>query len=243
MIHTQAWNEVSNMLFIDQPVTTGNSYSVLGPAYVTDAGLQLSLPNETCPDYAKRYDSCGTWSTTRIESMPRMTVDAAQSFYLALQGFVGAFPEYASAGVNIATESYGGHYAPEFAQTAIEKAREKPSGHLPLEVRTVAIGNGWYAAEEGYKSYPEYMKKNPYGLAFQNESIINEMTNALVGRGNCLDQIQECYRTDDVLVCNQANTYCDSALQAPFTRYLDRSVSASLQAQRSVCTDLTSLHP
>lgn len=109
-----SWSNASNMLFIDQPTQVGFSYSVPIPGYKDDDGLIIQLPDSTCPDYAESYGTCGTYSKPDLTLTANTTQGAAPNMWKTLQGFMGAFPQYARKGFNFATESYGGHYAPVF---------------------------------------------------------------------------------------------------------------------------------
>jgi carboxypeptidase C (cathepsin A) len=106
-----AWNNVSNMLFIDQPTQTGFSYSIPVPGYFGIGGLLVQIPEETCPHYAH---GCGTFSYPSAAYTVNSTKAAAPGMWKTLQGFMGAFPQYSRNGFNFATESYGGHYGPVF---------------------------------------------------------------------------------------------------------------------------------
>jgi hypothetical protein len=106
-----SWSNVSNMLFIDQPTTVGLSYSVPVPAYKYNTGddeFIVQLPNNTCPDYAQSLGTCGTWSKPDPALTANTTAGAAPNLWLTLQGFMGAFPNYARNGFTFTTESYGG---------------------------------------------------------------------------------------------------------------------------------------
>lgn len=102
-MHTQAWSEAgSNLLFIDESVGIGFSYTEPVSAYVSnDYGDLTTLPSPVCPDYAQGR-GCGTYSYPNISLVPRSIEAGAENFYSALQGFMGAFPEYAQGGVNLA---------------------------------------------------------------------------------------------------------------------------------------------
>jgi hypothetical protein len=102
-----SWSNVSNMLFIDEPTTVGLSYSIPIPGY-TDSGFTIQLPNNTCPDYAEAYGTCGTYSKPNLTLTANSTEGAAPNFWKTLQGFMGAFPQYSRNAVSLTTESYGG---------------------------------------------------------------------------------------------------------------------------------------
>ena len=107
-----SWTNASNMLFIDEPTTTGFSYSIPIPGYTDNNSAIVQLPNNTCPDYAQ--GSCGTYSKPDLTLTANSTQAAAPNMWKTLQGFMGAFPQYSRSGFSFATESYGGHYAPVF---------------------------------------------------------------------------------------------------------------------------------
>ena len=86
-----SWNNVSNMLYIDQPTQTGFSYSKAVPAYAGYSSDDIVvLPTKDCPSYA---DRCGTYSLEYEIDTVNSTMGGAPSFWRALQGFMGAFPQ------------------------------------------------------------------------------------------------------------------------------------------------------
>lgn len=105
-----AWNNVSNMLFVDEPVTVGLSYSKPVPAYVNTAFSTRTavLSNNTCPEYAQIQGTCGTYSLPQSNLVPNSTEGAAPFVWKTLQSWMKVFPQYSANGFHIATESYGG---------------------------------------------------------------------------------------------------------------------------------------
>jgi len=80
------------MLFIDQPVTVGFSYSKAINGYKS-GGDVLTLPGNSCPEYASDAGKCGTYSYGNATLTANSTANAAPNMWKALQGFMGAFPQ------------------------------------------------------------------------------------------------------------------------------------------------------
>jgi len=140
-----SWSTVSNMLFVDQPTMVGFSYSVPVRGYLDEGGDVVVLKEgENCPENAT--DTCGTWSLPDLSLTQNSTTNAAPNFWKTLQGFMGAFPQYSRNGFHYASESYGGHYGPVYNAYIEEQNAKDIPGATKIDLETVFIGNGWYAA-------------------------------------------------------------------------------------------------
>lgn len=171
-----SWSNASNMIFIDQPTQTGFSYSVPVPGYTDpNTGNIVTLPSNVCPEYAADWD-CGTYSLPDNADTANSTDTAAPYLWKALQGFMGAFPQYSREGFYFTTESYGGHYGPVFSEY-IETQNQLLAhgnwgsngnwgpawGHQgygqpqaeakEIHLEGVLIGNGWYDPLLQYEGY------------------------------------------------------------------------------------------
>lgn len=215
-----AWNNVSNMIFIDQPAQVGFSYSVPIPGYEDSSGYIIQLPNATCPDYAEAYGTCGTYSYPNETLTANSTANAAPNLWKALQGFMGAFPQYSRHEFNFATESYGGHYGPIFnsyiesQNDLIAKGNLTHAHHISLE--TVLIGNGWYDPLIQYAAYYNYTvyPGNTYDYQPFNATISAQMYNAMYGTGNCYDQTVDCNTRGINSICSQADNFCYTEVES-----------------------------
>jgi carboxypeptidase C (cathepsin A) len=206
-----SWNNVSNMIYIDQPTQVGLSYSIPVPGYIDpDSGSIVTLPDEQCPDYAVKFGTCGTYSYANYSLTASTTPEAAPNIWRALQGFMGAFPQYARNGVNLATESYGGHYGPIFAEY-FEKQNEAliPGAHK-IDFRSLSIANGWYDPIIQYPAYYNYTVSpgNTYDFRPFNRRTEERMYNGFFGAGNCLDQLRDCNERKIDEVCSNADNFC-----------------------------------
>ncbi|KAK8090494.1 carboxypeptidase S1 [Apiospora hydei] len=151
-----SWTNVSNMLFIDQPTQTGFSYTKPVPAYKQDGEL-VELPddgnNGDCRLYVDEPASCGTYTHPNLTLTAKSTEGAARNFWLTLQGFVGAFPQYAKNGLNLATESYGGHYGPVFSAYIERRNDHLTPSTVRIPLKTLLVGNGWFDPILGYQAF------------------------------------------------------------------------------------------
>ncbi|KAI1151556.1 Alpha/Beta hydrolase protein [Nemania diffusa] len=217
-----SWSNVSNLLFVDQPSQVGFSYSYPVDAYATDNGIVV-LPDAVCPEYAPK-DSCGTYAYPNITLTANSTPSAAPNFWKTLQGFMGAFPQYARKGFHFATESYGGHYGPIF-----NKYIEEQNAHLPrhakkINLETVLIGNGWYDPVVQYQAYYNFtvFPGNTYDYAPFDESNAQMFYNNLYGKGNCYDRLLDCKRTGDNAICRNADNFCAYLVESVYDDVLGR---------------------
>lgn len=225
-----SWSNVSNMIFIDQPTTTGFSYSIPVPGY-TESNYILPntndiiiLPNNTCPDYAQSA-SCGTYSTPNMTLTANSTVNAAPNFWKTLQGFVGVFPQYAQNGIFFTTESYGGHYGPVFSQYILQQNNHSSvQNSTHLDLRGTLVGNGWFDPILQYEAYYQFTYESTYTYPElpYNASFDNQVNNALYGPGNCIDRLRDCNRYNYTSglygneVCTAADNFCLSNLEEPY---------------------------
>jgi hypothetical protein len=242
---------VKDMLYLDQPITVGFSYAEpLIDGYVDNKSCDIiQLPKSSngtiCPIYAPSYNPCieygsgvcGTFSFPNPTHTANSTPAAAPVYYQALQGFFGAFPQYTRGGLNIASESYGGHYIPVFARYIMQQnaqtdtvLREKNATKLPLQA--ALIGNGWYSPALGYQAFYNFTVSpgNTYDVHFSENALqhgVNErIYNALYGEGNCLDRLALCNgpanegNNDDV--CVLADHFCTKNVQDVYNRELHR---------------------
>ncbi|KAL8723286.1 MAG: hypothetical protein Q9225_000408 [Loekoesia sp. 1 TL-2023] len=220
-----SWSNASNMLFIDQPTQVGFSYSIPVPAYVDpNSDNIITLPSDSCPDYAALTDSCGTYSYPNETLTVNSTDAAAPYFYLTLQGFMGAFPQYSRDTYNFATESYGGHYGPVFNEyIETQNALDIPGTHK-IHLNSVLIGNGWFDPLIQYQSYYNFTvyPGNTYNYSPYNSTVQAQVYNSLYGKGNCVDQTKDCYARGVDEICAAADSFCAKLVEAVYDNVLNR---------------------
>lgn len=110
----------------------------------------------------------------------------------------------------------------------MEKNRESPSGHARVDLKSVAIGNGIFDPSVQFGGWRDFMASNSYGVKFPQQSMLDAMTNAWEGPGNCRDQLKECYkRSQDEgnRVCYQALTFCEQNVGGAYDTILGLEVS------------------
>lgn len=158
------------MIFLDQPVNVGYSY--------TEGKQVLTTP------------------------------EAAVDVYAFLQLFMKSFPEYSTQDFNIAGESYGGHYIPNFASYIHERKVKVEAGdkalttqakesHLPINLKSLLIGNGLTEPYTQFASVPEYACA-PSEHAFLDESSCTSMRNKVP---TCQRLQSYCYDSPSRFTC------------------------------------------
>ncbi|TVY82157.1 Carboxypeptidase S1 [Lachnellula suecica] len=125
------------------------------------------------------------------------TVTAAPYVWTLLQSFFASFPQYESRDFGIFTESYGGHYGPEFA-SYFER-----------------INNGWYDPIIQYKAYVDFSYNNTYKpliTAAQHTTYTNTYTS------KCLPLLKTCPAvTGTNSACENADNTCYDDIEGPLS--------------------------
>jgi carboxypeptidase C (cathepsin A) len=219
-----SWSNASNMLFIDQPVQVGFSYSEAIPGYVDpSSNLIVQLPSAECPDYATDW-GCATYSYPNYTLTASSTDGAAPNFWKTLQGFMGAFPQYSREEFLFTTESYGGHYGPIFSEYIEMQNANNIQGAKKISLGAVLIGNGWYDPLIQYQAYYNYTVSpgNTYDYSPFNKSVQHQMYNNLYGPGNCIDGLKYCAESGINEICSYYDNFCFAEVENIYDIYTNR---------------------
>ncbi|CZR58507.1 related to carboxypeptidase [Phialocephala subalpina] len=153
------------------------------------------------------------------------TVTAAPYVWKLLQAFFAQFPQYENRDFGIFTESYGGHYGPEFAAYFESQNAAIASGSVTGQnVSLVALGinNGWFDPIIQEKAYVDFSYNNTYKSlisASQHTSYLNTYTT------KCLPLLQECSATTGSnSACETADNTCYNDIEGPLSGVADFDV-------------------
>ncbi|KAI9881262.1 MAG: hypothetical protein M1830_005548 [Pleopsidium flavum] len=227
MLNPYAWNEVSNMLFISQPVGVGFSYSDEEPGTINQfTGV---FQDASVAGVDGRY---AVINATAIDT----TDLAAMAAWHILQGFYSALPQLdskvKSKTFNLWTESYGGHYGPSFYNYFYDQNKAIANGTVQgtqLNFDTLGIINGIIDEATQAPYYPEFAVNNTYGIKAVNDTVYNYMKFACFMPNGCLDQIDYCRQTNrtslaDYAICAEAENMCRDNVEGPYYQFSGRGV-------------------
>lgn len=153
------------------------------------------------------------------------TVTAAPYVWNLLQAFLAAYPQYKSREFGLFTESYGGHYGPQFAahfQAQNDKIAKGSLSGEPIKLVALGINNGWIDPELQFKAYVDYSYNNSY-----RQLISKSQYNSYLSAYNtkCLPQIKKCTSTTGSnSACLAADNACNNALYYPIAEATDFNV-------------------
>lgn len=107
------------------------------------------------------------------------TVTAAPYVWKLIQAFYAQFPQYENRDFGVFTESYGGHYGPEFASYIESQNAAVASGSVTGEkINLVALGinNGWFDPIIQYKGIYASAIIGPNTLLTARQPILTTAT-------------------------------------------------------------------
>ncbi len=144
------------------------------------------------------------------------TVTAAAYVWKLLQAFYAAFPTYENRDFGIFTESYGGHYGPEFAAYFESQNAKIAAGSVEGEkINLVALGvnNGWIDPNMQYKAYVDFAYNNTYRKLI-TESQYSSYISAY--KSKCAPAMAKCKDVSGTnQACLNADNTCSSAVESP----------------------------
>ena len=221
-----SWSEVSNLLFLSQPLGVGFSYSETQPG---------SLNPLTGEPENSTFGVDGNYPVVDAAEIPTTDLAAVATWHV-LQAFLSALPQLdsnvQSKTFNLWTESYGGHYGPSFFNYFYEQNNLIANGTnngTRLEFDTLGIINGFFDVYTQTPYYPEFAVNNTYGITAINDTVYEFMKFACYMDGGCLDMASQCAqvnRSTDVgqQYCFQATTQCRTNVEEPYYAYGGRGV-------------------
>ncbi|TAQ91182.1 hypothetical protein B7494_g565 [Chlorociboria aeruginascens] len=146
------------------------------------------------------------------------TVTAAPYVWTLIQAFFTQFPQYESRDFGLFTESYGGHYGPEFASYFESQNAKIAAGTVTgetIDLIALGINNGWYDPIIQYKAYVDFSYNNTYKALIsssQHTSYTNTYTRS------CLPLLEECTSTTGSnSACENADDTCYDDIEGPLS--------------------------
>lgn len=144
------------------------------------------------------------------------TVTAAPYVWKLIQAFYASFPEYESRDFGIFTESYGGHYGPEFAKYILDQNEARAGTNI--NIVALGVNNGLFDAEIQYRAYITYSLNNTYTQLITQAEADHYMYNF---ETICLPAIQKCQNTTTNRDCQNAYVFCATQVEGPLSETAD----------------------
>lgn len=211
-----------------------------GPCHFVDDATEPSLNEYSWNTYANMLyvdQPIGTgfsYGTDPVTS----TVSAAEYVWKFLQNFYEAFPDYESRDFGLWTESYGGHYGPEFAAYFESQNSAIDAGTIDGEkINLVAVGinNGWIDPALQYQAYPIFAYNNTYKQLINERQYEKYMT---AYTEECVPAMEDCTGlTGNNAACLSGDSTCASAVESPIEEANNFNVYDVLEPRSAESTD------
>jgi len=186
-----SWNEKANIIFLDQPVNVGFSYS--------DSGEVTNTVDASKDVYA--------FLQIFLQEFDKYSM---LEFHVTGESYAG---HYIPA---IATEIIGGNYElpepndPEYPDDP--EPEDPPEDLIYINFKSIAIGNGLTDPLVQYEYYADMAEDTKYGPILDPDTIAGMRTKYKT----CASLINACYTYQNTFACVPSAYYCNSAMISPF---------------------------
>lgn len=177
------------------------------------------------------------------------TVTAAPYVWKLLQAFYAQFPQYESREFGIFTESYGGHYGPEFAYYIQQQNAAIKAGSVSgenIDIVALGINNGWFDPIIQEKAYIQFSYNNTYKVCtdrlpnsyiyfYKEKRLATNIFQPLITQSqynsylktytsDCLPALQSCASSGSNSACENADNTCYNDIEGPLSEAGDFDV-------------------
>jgi carboxypeptidase C (cathepsin A) len=201
VINPWSWNNVSNILYIDQPAQTGFTYDEIVDGVLNAIDGSVDVSGAKVPLNVTSIK--GKFSSQDPAHAVNTTDISARAIYHFVQAWFHEFKEYRRDNIHVWTQSYGGHYGPAIASLFMQEKNPatrkltKP-GHgqkvFPVGIDTLGIINGLVDFLIQGPSLPEFATNNTYGVKGYSQKTYNGVKKALPP---CLKKIRQCNKLQE----------------------------------------------
>ncbi|KAJ4243791.1 hypothetical protein NW757_011009 [Fusarium falciforme] len=195
VLRDHSWTDISNVLFLSQPVGTGFSYSKAEVGYLDPT--YLSVDKEP----GSREEKEGRWSVIDPTKEDNSRL-AAVTCWEVLQGFYSALPQLSKSKISstefhLWAESFGGHWGPAFFtyfNEQNEKLDKDTTKGRKLKMKSLGIVNGIVEPVVQTRHLLEFTRAehNGYGVDLVNDTIYNYGKFSRDRPGGCQEQLEYC---------------------------------------------------
>lgn len=190
-----------------------------GPCHFVNGASTPSLNPDSFNSYANMLyidQPIGVGFSYGTDSVTS-TVTAAPFVWKLLLAFYAQFPQYENRDFGIFTESYGGHYGPDFAKYFETQNAAIASGNVagqPVKLVALGINNGWYDATIQEKAYVDFSYNNTYKpliTSAQHTQFLSAYSS------QCAPALSKCHSSGSNTDCVNSDNACYNAIEGPLS--------------------------
>ncbi|KAK3685324.1 Alpha/Beta hydrolase protein [Podospora appendiculata] len=230
-----SFNSNVNMLYIDQPVMTGYSYTNAQDGLVNMLTQEFTPVASTEDLKTNSTTFAATLSVQNPAETANTTTHVTHSMWRFAQAWFQEFPEYKTRNKEISlwSYSYSGFFGPATLAYFAKQNERIKNGTLiedpqakALSLGTLGVNNGCIDSLVQIPSYPEFAVNNTYGVKAISEETYTETKTALA---SCIELIKDCRAEGDKLdplelgnneevnaKCVKANKLCFEGVQGAY---------------------------